>query len=290
MGDPSGFMTIARAVPGDPRRDPKERVEDYEEVIRLLPRAQVQGQAQRCMQCGIPFCHSACPLGNLIPEWNELVYQRRWREALRRLHQTNNFPEFTGFTCPAPCEPACTLEINDDPVMIKHVELSIIEHGFERGWVVPRPPRQRTGKSVAIVGSGPAGLAAATVVAPPGGGVIVVAGAVAAAGAAPAGRGAARRHAGAYPLNQSRSRPDCPCSASGDGRRVSSSSMRIWWRGASRSSYWPVRTAQNSSQAIPATTSSEMPMSRKTISTLAASPRADMRQAGGIQHHQQGAE
>ncbi len=161
MGDPSGFLTIARATQGDPRRDARERVEDYEEVIRLLPRAQVQGQAQRCMQCGIPFCHRGCPLGNLIPDWNELVYQRRWREALDRLHETNNFPEFTGFTCPAPCEPACTLEINDDPVMIKHVELSIIEYAFEQGWVTPRPPRERTDQRVAVVGSGPAGLAAA---------------------------------------------------------------------------------------------------------------------------------
>jgi glutamate synthase (NADPH) small chain len=161
MGDPRGFLAIRRALSGDPRRDAGERVRDYNEVIRLLPVASVQKQAQRCMQCGVPFCHRGCPLGNLIPEWNELVYQGRMREAIERLHATNNFPEFTGFTCPAPCEPACTLEINDDPVMIKHVELSIIEHAFHQGWVVPRPPTQRTQQSVAIVGSGPAGLAAA---------------------------------------------------------------------------------------------------------------------------------
>lgn len=161
MGDPSGFLQVRRALPGDPRRDARERVRDYHEVIRLLPVDTMRQQARRCMQCGVPFCHRGCPLGNLIPEWNELVYQGRMREAIDRLHATNNFPEFTGFTCPAPCEPACTLEINDDPVMIKHTELSIIEHAFEQGWVVPKPPAQRTGQSVAIVGSGPAGLAAA---------------------------------------------------------------------------------------------------------------------------------
>jgi glutamate synthase (NADPH/NADH) small chain len=154
-------LTVRRALPGDPRRDAKERVRDYHEVIRLLPVETVRDQARRCMQCGVPFCHQGCPLGNLIPEWNELTFHGRMRDAIERLHSTNNFPEFTGFTCPAPCEPACTLEINDDPVMIKHTELSIIEHAFQQGWVVPRPPAQRTGQSVAIVGSGPAGLAAA---------------------------------------------------------------------------------------------------------------------------------
>jgi glutamate synthase (NADPH) small chain len=148
-------------MPGDPKRDPKTRVQDYHEVIRLLPLTEVQAQAQRCMQCGVPFCHRGCPLGNLIPEWNDLVHQGRWRDAIARLHATNNFPEFTGFTCPAPCEPACTLEINDDPVMIKHTEVSIIERAFEQGWVLPRPPTRRTGKRVAVIGSGPAGLAAA---------------------------------------------------------------------------------------------------------------------------------
>jgi glutamate synthase (NADPH) small chain len=140
---------------------PVERIHDYHEVIRLLPLPVVKEQARRCMQCGVPFCHRGCPLGNLIPEWNELTYAGRMRDAIERLHLTNNFPEFTGFTCPAPCEPACTLEINDDPVMIKHVEVSIIENAFREGWVVPRPPAHRTGQSVAVVGSGPAGLAAA---------------------------------------------------------------------------------------------------------------------------------
>lgn len=161
MGDPRGFLAVRRAVSGDPRRDPAERVRDYHEVIRLLPLATVKEQARRCMQCGVPFCHRGCPLGNLIPEWNELASAGRMREAIERLHATNDFPEFTGFTCPAPCEPACTLEINDDPVMIKHVEVSIIENAFREGWVVPRPPAHRTGQSVAIVGSGPAGLACA---------------------------------------------------------------------------------------------------------------------------------
>lgn len=152
---------VQRAVTGDPRRNPVERIHDYHEVIRLLPVVTVKEQARRCMQCGVPFCHRGCPLGNLIPEWNELTYAGRMRDAIDRLHATNNFPEFTGFTCPAPCEPACTLEINDDPVMIKHVEVSIIENAFREGWVLPRPPAHRTGQSVAVVGSGPAGLAAA---------------------------------------------------------------------------------------------------------------------------------
>jgi glutamate synthase (NADPH) small chain len=161
VGDPRGFLAFRRAVTGDPRRDPAERVRDYHEVIRLLPMPAVKEQARRCMQCGVPFCHRGCPLGNLIPEWNELTSSGRMRDAIERLHATNNFPEFTGFTCPAPCEPACTLEINDDPVMIKHVEVSIIENAFREGWVVPRPPAQRTGQSIAVVGSGPAGLACA---------------------------------------------------------------------------------------------------------------------------------
>jgi glutamate synthase (NADPH/NADH) small chain len=161
VADPKGFLKIPRAVAGEPHRDPAERIGDYREVFTLLPVAQVREQAQRCMQCGIPFCHNGCPLGNLIPEWNDLVYQDRWREAFDRLQYTNNFPEFTGFTCPAPCEPSCVLEINDDPVMIKQIELSIIERAFAEGWVRPRSPRRRTGCSVAVVGSGPAGLAVA---------------------------------------------------------------------------------------------------------------------------------
>ncbi len=161
MADPKGFLKVKRAVPGDPRRDPAQRIGDYHEVIRLLPLTEVQQQAQRCMQCGVPFCHRGCPLGNLIPEWNDLAHRGRWEDAIARLHATNNFPEFTGFTCPAPCEPACTLEINDDPVMIKHTEVSIIEKAFAEGWVKPKPPTERTTKRVAVVGSGPAGMAAA---------------------------------------------------------------------------------------------------------------------------------
>ena len=161
MPDPVGFLKIRRAMSGDPHRDPAERVNDFHEVFTLLPVREVEQQAQRCMACGVPFCHNGCPLGNLIPEWNDLVYQGRWREAYERLDYTNNFPEFTGFTCPAPCEAACVLEINDDPVMIKQIELSIIERAFDEGWVLPRPPAQRTGCTVAVVGSGPAGMAAA---------------------------------------------------------------------------------------------------------------------------------
>jgi glutamate synthase (NADPH/NADH) small chain len=157
--DPRGFLTTVRVR--DPQRDPRERVDDHREVFTLLPWDDVREQAGRCMGCGIPFCHQGCPLGNLIPEWNDLVRTDRWREAIDRLHATNDFPEFTGFTCPAPCEPACVLEINDDPVMIKQVELAIIERAFEEGWVQPRPPRSRTGRRVAVVGSGPAGMAAA---------------------------------------------------------------------------------------------------------------------------------
>ena len=161
MPDPKGFLRIGRAVQGDPHRDPVERVHDYHEVFTLLPVGQVQEQAQRCMACGVPFCHNGCPLGNLIPEWNDLVYQGRWQEAYERLDYTNNFPEFTGYTCPAPCESACVLEINDDPVMIKQIELSIIERAFEEGWVQPRAVVNMTGRSVAVIGSGPAGMAAA---------------------------------------------------------------------------------------------------------------------------------
>jgi glutamate synthase (NADPH/NADH) small chain len=161
MPDPQGFLRIGRAVQGDPHRDPVERVGDYHEVFTLLPPREVQQQAQRCMGCGVPFCHNGCPLGNLIPEWNDLVYQGRWREAYERLDYTNNFPEFTGYTCPAPCEAACVLEINDDPVMIKQIELAIIERAFDEGWVEPRAVVNMSGRSVAVIGSGPAGMAAA---------------------------------------------------------------------------------------------------------------------------------
>jgi glutamate synthase (NADPH/NADH) small chain len=144
-----------------PYRPVKERVLDWKQVMAGWAEDALKQQASRCMDCGIPFCHQGCPLGNLIPDWNDLVYGNRWREAIDRLHATNNFPEFTGTLCPAPCEGACVLGINDDPVTIKAVELAIIDRAFKEGWVVPQPPQVLTGKSVAIVGSGPAGLAAA---------------------------------------------------------------------------------------------------------------------------------
>ena len=137
------------------------RLLDWQEVYEPFPDDHLQTQASRCMDCGIPFCNNGCPLGNLIPDWNDLVYKDRWRDAIDRLHATNNFPEFTGRLCPAPCEGACVLGINQDPVTIKQVEVSIIDRAWDEGWVVPVPPSVRTGKSVAVVGSGPAGLAAA---------------------------------------------------------------------------------------------------------------------------------
>ena len=137
------------------------RLLDWKEVYEPFPDDHLQTQASRCMDCGIPFCNNGCPLGNLIPDWNDLVYKDRWRDAIDRLHATNNFPEFTGRLCPAPCEGACVLGINQDPVTIKQVEVSIIDRAWDEGWVVPVPPSVRTGKSVAVIGSGPAGLAAA---------------------------------------------------------------------------------------------------------------------------------
>ena len=159
MGDPKGFMNTAREVPK--RRPVDVRIKDWREVYEPQSFEHLQKQAGRCMDCGIPFCHQGCPLGNLIPEWNELVYENRWKEAIQRLHKTNNFPEFTGTLCPAPCEGACVLGINDDAVTIKGVELSIIDRAFSEKWVVPEPSTIKTGKSVAVIGSGPAGLAAA---------------------------------------------------------------------------------------------------------------------------------
>ena len=159
MGDPKGFLKIGRKP--TPKRKIEERIQDYRYIYKPMPEDDLRGQAQRCMDCGIPFCNVGCPLGNLIPEWNDLVYRDEWRAAIDRLHATNNFPEFTGMLCPAPCEPACVLTINDDPVTIKEIELSIINRAFEEGWVTPKPPEKRTGKRVAIVGSGCAGLAAA---------------------------------------------------------------------------------------------------------------------------------
>jgi glutamate synthase (NADPH/NADH) small chain len=168
MGKLTGFMDYTRAVSA--ARPPAERVADWVEFHGHLPESDLREQGARCMDCGVPFCHtgkviagaaSGCPINNLIPEWNDLVYHGRWRDALDRLHQTNNFPEFTGRVCPAPCEGSCVLGINDSPVAIKNIEQAIIDRGFESGWVVPQRPGPRTGKSVAIVGSGPAGLACA---------------------------------------------------------------------------------------------------------------------------------
>jgi glutamate synthase (NADPH/NADH) small chain len=159
VGKTTGFLEIQRKK--WPTRPVAERLRDWKEVYLPYPEAELQQQGARCMDCGVPFCHQGCPLGNLIPDWNDLVYRDRWRDAIERLHATNNFPEFTGRLCPAPCEGACVLGINDDPVTIKAVEVSIVEHAFERGWVAPEAPASRTGKKVAIVGSGPAGLAAA---------------------------------------------------------------------------------------------------------------------------------
>ncbi|WP_165222720.1 glutamate synthase subunit beta [Aquisphaera insulae] len=159
MGKPTGFMEYPRELPT--RRPVDVRLNDYLEVYDPFPEDRLRAQGARCMDCGIPFCHQGCPLGNLIPDWNDLVYKDHWRAAIDRLHATNNFPEFTGRLCPAPCEASCVLGINSDPVAIKKIEESIIEHAWEQGWVAPEPPRVKTGKSVAVVGSGPAGLAAA---------------------------------------------------------------------------------------------------------------------------------
>ncbi len=159
MGKPTGFMEFAREVPT--RRPIGTRVHDWLEVYEDFPRPALQQQAARCMDCGIPFCHQGCPLGNIIPDWNDLVYKDLWREAIDRLHATNNFPEFTGRLCPAPCEAACVLGINSDPVTIKQVELTIVEHAFKEGWIKPEKPAVVTGKRVAVIGSGPAGMAAA---------------------------------------------------------------------------------------------------------------------------------
>jgi glutamate synthase (NADPH/NADH) small chain len=137
------------------------RLQHYNEFIKALPESELKTQGARCMDCGVPFCHTGCPLGNIIPDWNDLVYRGQWRDAAERLHATNNFPEFTGRVCPAPCEAACVLGINEDPVAIKEIEMAIADRGFDEGWIVPQPPLTRTGKRVAIVGSGPAGMAAA---------------------------------------------------------------------------------------------------------------------------------
>ncbi len=168
MGKPTGFLEYERNPIAD--RPPLERVKDWKEIHEPFDQDKIQTQGARCMDCGTPYCHtgmllsnmaSGCPINNLIPEWNDLVYNGRWEEALERLHKTNNFPEFTGRVCPAPCEGACVLGVIEPPVTIKSIECSIIDMGFEKGWVTPNPPEERTGKKVAVVGSGPAGLSAA---------------------------------------------------------------------------------------------------------------------------------
>jgi glutamate synthase (NADPH/NADH) small chain len=168
MGKPTGFLEFQRELPAD--RTAGSRVADWKEFHHHLPEADLKKQGARCMDCGIPFCHtgqlvsgmaSGCPIHNLIPEWNDLVYRGLWKEALERLHKTNNFPEFTGRVCPAPCEGSCVLGINDPPVTIKNIECEIIDHGWENGWVKPEPPKKRTGKKIAVIGSGPAGISAA---------------------------------------------------------------------------------------------------------------------------------
>ncbi|HLX44402.1 MAG TPA: glutamate synthase subunit beta [Bryobacteraceae bacterium] len=159
MGKVTGFLEYSRETPT--RRQVAERVNDWFEIYQDFPAEKVQRQAARCMDCGIPFCHTGCPLNNVIPDWNDLVFRDQWRDAIRALHATNNFPEFTGRVCPAPCEAACVLGINEPPVAIKAIECAIVEKGFEEGWIRPEPPMTRTGHRVAVIGSGPAGLAAA---------------------------------------------------------------------------------------------------------------------------------
>ena len=159
MGKDTGFMEYARELAQ--RRPVTERINDWFEIYLHLPEDNLRAQGARCMDCGVPFCHTGCPLNNIIPDWNDLVYRGRWKEAIRVLHSTNNFPEFTGRICPAPCEAACVLGIIEPPGTIKQIEKTIVDRGFEEGWIRPEPPHARTGKRVAVVGSGPAGLAAA---------------------------------------------------------------------------------------------------------------------------------
>ena len=168
MGKPTGFLEFARELPLD--RSAIARINDWNEFHEHMDEPKLKQQGARCMDCGIPFCHtgtlisgmaSGCPINNLIPEWNDLIYRGLWKEALDRLHKTNNFPEFTGRVCPAPCEGSCVLGMNNPPVTIKNIEVSIIDKGWDEGWVTPEPPKSRTGKKVAVVGSGPAGLSAA---------------------------------------------------------------------------------------------------------------------------------
>ena len=159
MGKPTGFTEISRRDRGYVPVD--ERVKHYNEFVVPLGDKTTREQAARCMDCGIPFCHNGCPVNNIIPEWNDLVYQNQWREALEVLHSTNNFPEFTGRLCPAPCEASCTLNLDDEPVTIKTIECAIADRGWDEGWIEPQVPARRSGKRVAVIGSGPAGLACA---------------------------------------------------------------------------------------------------------------------------------
>jgi glutamate synthase (NADPH) small chain len=159
MGKVTGFLEYTREVPG--RRPPTERVKDWFEIYQPFPEESIKEQGARCMDCGVPFCHTGCPVNNIIPDWNDLVFRGRWRDAIRVLHSTNNFPEFTGRICPAPCEASCVLAINEPAVTIKNIEKTIVDRAWEEGWIVPEPPAKKTGKRVAVVGSGPAGLAAA---------------------------------------------------------------------------------------------------------------------------------
>ncbi len=159
MGKVTGFLELQREQPS--RRHPGERIKDWFEIYEPFPEEKQREQGARCMDCGVPFCHTGCPVNNIIPDWNDLVYNSRWEAAIRRLHSTNNFPEFTGRICPAPCEAACVLGINQPPVSIKLIERSIVDRAWDEGWIHPEPPEQATGKLVAVVGSGPSGLAAA---------------------------------------------------------------------------------------------------------------------------------
>jgi glutamate synthase (NADPH/NADH) small chain len=159
MGKPTGFKEFKRELPG--KTAVAERIKNYREFVAPMPEDKIRQQGARCMNCGVPFCHTGCPLGNIIPDFNDLVYRGRWQEASAMLHATNNFPEFTGRLCPAPCEEACVLNINNDPVTIKNIERNIVEHAWAEGWVTPQVPAKRSGKRIAVVGSGPAGLACA---------------------------------------------------------------------------------------------------------------------------------
>jgi glutamate synthase (NADPH/NADH) small chain len=159
MGKITGFMEYTRELPS--RRPVSERINDWFEIYQPFPREKVSEQGARCMDCGVPFCHTGCPVNNIIPDWNDLVYRHRWKDAIRVLHSTNNFPEFTGRICPAPCEASCVLGINEPPVTIKAIEKSIVDYAWEQGWVAPEIPEQSTGKRIAVIGSGPAGMAAA---------------------------------------------------------------------------------------------------------------------------------